>query len=104
MPQLRDLKLIANGSDYLFPARKKSSRGYISDDTTNHTLATLFGKSVSKKPPGPNFLGLADIEYFTVHDLRRTNELIETGADIGVFKRRENSIDLTPWYNCNSEG
>lgn len=72
MPQLRDLKLIANGSDYLFPARKKSSRGYISDDTTNHTLAALFGKSVSKKPPGPNFLGLADIEYFTVHDLRRT--------------------------------
>ena len=30
------------------------------------------------------------------------NELIETGADIGVFERRENSIDLTPWYNCNS--
>jgi hypothetical protein len=27
-----------------------------------------------------------------------TNELIETGADIGVFERRENSIDLTPWY------
>jgi hypothetical protein len=26
------------------------------------------------------------------------NELIETGADIGVFERRENSIDLTPWY------
>lgn len=32
------------------------------------------------------------------------NELIETGADIGVFERRENSIDLTPWYNCNSKG
>ena len=72
MPQLRDLKLIANGSDYLFPARKKSSRGYISDDTTNHTLANLFGKKVSKKPPGPDYLGLEGIEYFTVHDLRRT--------------------------------
>lgn len=33
-----------------------------------------------------------------------TMELIETGADIGVFEMRENSIDLTPWYNCNSEG
>ena len=48
MPLLRDLKLIANGSKYLFPARKKSSRGYISDDTINHTLANLFGKKVSR--------------------------------------------------------
>lgn len=32
-----------------------------------------------------------------------TNELIETGADIGVFERRESSVDLTPWYNCSSE-
>ena len=72
MPLLRDLKLIGNGSEYLFPARKKSSRGYISDDTTNHTLANLFGKKVSKKAPGPNYLGGAGIQYFTVHDLRRT--------------------------------
>ncbi|MBA6232177.1 MULTISPECIES: tyrosine-type recombinase/integrase [unclassified Colwellia] len=72
MPMLRDLKLISNGSEYLFPARKRSSRGYISDDTTNHTLAHLFGKKVSKKPPGPNYFGQAGIEYFTVHDLRRT--------------------------------
>ena len=72
MPLLRDLKLIANGSKYLFPARKKSSRGYISDDTINHTLANLFGKKVSKKPAGPNFLGEENIQYFTVHDLRRT--------------------------------
>jgi integrase len=72
MPMLRDLRLISNGSEYLFPARKRSSRGYISDDTTNHTLAHLFGKKVSKKPPGPNYFGQAGIEYFTVHDLRRT--------------------------------
>jgi integrase len=72
MPMLRDLKLISNGSEYLFPARKRSSRGYISDDTTNHTLAHLFGKKVSKKPPGPNYLGQENIQYFTVHDLRRT--------------------------------
>lgn len=72
MPMLKDLKLISNGSEYLFPARKKSSRGYISDDTTNHTLACLFGKKVSKKPPGPDYLGQAGIQYFTIHDLRRT--------------------------------
>jgi integrase len=72
MPLLRDLKLIGNGSEYLFPARKKSSRGYISDDTTNHTLANLFGKKVSKKAAGANYLGDAGIQYFTVHDLRRT--------------------------------
>jgi integrase len=72
MPMLRDLKLISNGSEYLFPARKRSSRGYISDDTTNHTLAHLFGKKVSKKPAGPNYLGQENIQYFTVHDLRRT--------------------------------
>ena len=72
MPLLRDLKLIGNGSEYLFPARKKSRRGYISDDTTNHTLANLFGKKVNKKAAGPNYLGDAGIQYFTVHDLRRT--------------------------------
>lgn len=72
MPMLKDLKLISNGSEYLFPTRKRSSRGYISDDTTNHTLAHLFGKKVSKKPPGPNYLGQENIQYFTVHDLRRT--------------------------------
>lgn len=72
MPMLSDLKLIANGSDYLFPARKKSSREYISDDTTNHTLASLFGKKVSPKEPGADYLGLAGLDYFTVHDLRRT--------------------------------
>ncbi|MCP4990389.1 MAG: tyrosine-type recombinase/integrase [Colwellia sp.] len=72
MPMLKDLKLISNGSEYLFPARKKSTRGYISDDTTNHTLTCLFGKKVSKKPPGPNYLGQEGVRYFTIHDLRRT--------------------------------
>ncbi|EPR2983073.1 site-specific integrase [Vibrio parahaemolyticus] len=39
----------------------------------NHALAKLFGKKVdSNKQPYPNYLGMAGVEHFTVHDLRRT--------------------------------
>ncbi|REL34044.1 tyrosine-type recombinase/integrase [Thalassotalea euphylliae] len=69
-----ELKVRSLGSDYLFPNRRASQRRkYISDDTLNHALAKLFGKKVgSKNKPFPNVLGKAGIEYFVVHDLRRT--------------------------------
>ncbi len=103
MPMLKDLKLIGNGSEYLFPARKRSSRGYISDDTTNHTLANLFGKKVSKKPPGPNYLGEAGIQYFTVHDLRRTFRsllaYIKVSDEIGEVCMNHAKKGTTKTYN-----
>jgi len=71
---LKELHVRACGSDYVFPARRASKRrGYISDDTLNHALAKMFGQKVdSKKQPYDNLLGKVGIEYFTVHDLRRT--------------------------------
>ena len=69
-----ELRYRANGSEYVFPNRRKSKRrGYISDDTLNHALAKIFGQKVdSKKEPYPNLLADAGVDYFVVHDLRRT--------------------------------
>lgn len=74
LPWLEELAVRANGSEFLFPARRISKRrAYISDDTLNHALAKLFGKKVdSMKNPYPNLLGNAGIEHFVIHDLRRT--------------------------------
>lgn len=74
MEWLNELRVRAGRSEYVFPARRASKRrGYISDDTINHALTKLFGEKVDgKKVPCPNVLGQAGIEYFTVHDLRRT--------------------------------
>lgn len=82
VPLFRRLKLLSKNSEYIFPARKKSKRGHISHDTVNHTLADMFGKSISKRKPSPNVLGNAGVSKFVVHDLRRTSRTLM--ADLGV--------------------
>lgn len=72
LPLFGRLKELSKGSEYVFPARKRSSRGYISDDTINHSLADLFGKVISKRKPSENVLGQVGVTEFVVHDLRRT--------------------------------
>ncbi|MEI4550335.1 site-specific integrase [Pseudoalteromonas spongiae] len=76
LPFFDELKIRANGSEYVFPSRRASKRrGYISDDTLNHALANLFGNSgylKKSKKELPNLLGDAGIKHFVVHDLRRT--------------------------------
>jgi len=74
LPWFSELFIRASGSEYIFPARRASKRrGYISDDTLNHALAKLFGRKVdSNKKPYANILGEAGVDYFIVHDLRRT--------------------------------
>lgn len=72
LPLFHRLKELSGASEFVFPARKRSSRGYISDDTTNHSLAALFGKATSSKKAGRNVLGQAGVTEFVVHDLRRT--------------------------------
>lgn len=69
-----ELKIRAGTSNYVFPARRASKRReYISDDTLNHALYNLFGKRYSNRPSSTgNVLGEAGIEYFTIHDLRRS--------------------------------
>ncbi len=73
----------------------------IQENLTNFKMK-LYGKSLSIfQEEGET--SIYDHIAYVFYELM-ANELIETGADIGVFERRENSIDLTPWYNCNSEG
>ena len=76
LPWFKELSIRANGSEFLFPARRASKRrGYISDDTLNHALAKLFGNCgyiKRSKKELPNVLGNADIKHFVIHDLRRT--------------------------------
>lgn len=64
---LKELQVRACGSEYVFPARRKSRRfKHVSPDTTWHALRKL----------------KHDLEPFTVHDLRRTSRSLM--ADLGV--------------------
>lgn len=67
---LKELKVRSHGSDYVFPARRKSKKPYMGPDTINSAINSLFGIDKSKKIPPPNRMG--DLEHFRVHDLRRT--------------------------------
>src|SRR5690606_27079036 len=70
MKILEELKVRAFGSDYVFPNRRSSKNLHMGKDTLNRAIAKLFGVEPGKKKQPPNVMG--DIEYFTVHDLRRT--------------------------------
>ncbi|MDC9527767.1 tyrosine-type recombinase/integrase [Pseudoalteromonas sp. Angola-30] len=91
IPLFEELKIRSCGSDYLFPSRRASKRrAYISDDTLNHALAKIFGRKVdSKKKPYPNILGSKGIEYFVIHDLRRScrSLLAQLGVPDNVAER-----------------
>jgi integrase len=75
---LKELKVRAGDSDYVFPSRRASKvRGYISDDTLNHALTNLFGRKTGKLESSTgDVLGQAGIEYFVIHDLRRTTRTL----------------------------
>ncbi|WP_240182752.1 tyrosine-type recombinase/integrase [Morganella morganii] len=68
---LNELKIRACRSDYVFPNRRLSKSRHMGKDTLNRAIAKLFGVEPGKKMQPPNVMG--DIEYFTVHDLRRTS-------------------------------
>ncbi|MDX6917473.1 tyrosine-type recombinase/integrase [Pectobacterium carotovorum] len=67
---LNELKVRAYGSEYVFPNRRASKTPHMGSDTLNRAIAKLFGIETGRKIQPPNHMG--DIEYFTVHDLRRT--------------------------------
>ena len=71
IPIFEELKIKSCGSEYVFPARKVSKDGHMCENTLNHALAKMFGKSISKKSY-PNLLEPRGIKHFTIHDLRRT--------------------------------
>lgn len=67
---LRELKIRACGSEYVFPSRRASKRPHMGSDTLNRAISKLFGREPGKKLQPPNRMG--ELEHFTVHDLRRT--------------------------------
>ncbi|MEI2605289.1 integrase arm-type DNA-binding domain-containing protein [Erwinia aphidicola] len=71
---LNELKVRACGSEFVFPNRRMSKSKHMAKDTLNRALAKLFGIEPGKKKQPQNVMG--DIEYFTVHDLRRTSRSI----------------------------
>lgn len=73
-----ELKVRSGNSDYVFPSRRASKRrAYISDDTLNHALTNLFGKKTGQPESSTgNVLGKAGIDYFVVHDIRRSTRTI----------------------------
>ena len=75
---LEELKTRAYKSEYVFPSRRASKRrAYISDDTLNHALTNLFGKKTGKLSSSTgDVLGKAGIDYFVIHDIRRSMRTI----------------------------
>lgn len=103
LPLFGRLKELSKGSEYVFPARKRSSRGYISDDTINHSLADLFGKVISKRKPSENVLGQAGGMEFVVHDLRRTCRTLMTSLkvrqEVAEKALNHNASNIVKIYN-----
>lgn len=71
MEILEELKVRAWDSHYVFPNRRVSKSQHMGRDTLNRAIAKLFGIEPGRKKQPQNVMG--DIEYFTVHDLRRTS-------------------------------
>ncbi len=83
VPYFKLLRALSFGSEYVFPSRRAGKKGYISNDTLNHALTNLFGKKTGKKESTTgDVLGQAGIEYFVIHDLRRTCRTLLSGLGI----------------------
>jgi len=72
IPLFKQLEVLADGSNYLFPSRRRGSTPHIHDSTINSALNNLFGKNTRNKAYQENILGELGIPYFNAHDLRRT--------------------------------
>jgi integrase len=93
-----ELKIRAGDSDFVFPSRRASkNRGYISDDTLNHALTNLFGKKTGKLESSTgDVLGSAGVDYFVIHDLRRTTRtlLSKNGVRSDVAEKCLNHVKI----------
>ncbi|MFB0979702.1 MAG: site-specific integrase [Alteromonadaceae bacterium] len=82
IPLFQRLKVLSNGSNFMFPARRKSNTPHISADTINTAINKLFGKSKMKGVLTENVLKKAGVPYFVLHDLRRTFRSLLPGLDV----------------------
>ncbi|CAI8206406.1 MAG: Prophage integrase IntS [Flavobacteriaceae bacterium] len=67
---LKELEVRACGSEYVFPNRRSSKSPHMGSDTLNRAISKMFGREIRQSMHSKNLMG--DMEYFTVHDLRRT--------------------------------
>lgn len=77
---LNELKVRACGSEFVFPARRESTKAHMGNDTLNRAISKLFGREPGRKVQPPNLMG--DIQHFSPHDLRRTFRSL--AASVGV--------------------
>ena len=75
-----ELKTRSAGSEYVLPSRRQAKRPHMGPDTLNRAIGKMFGYEPGKNTNPPNLMG--DMEYFRVHDLRRTCRTLL--ASIGV--------------------
>lgn len=67
---LKELKIRACGSAYVFPSRRISKKPHMGADTLNRAITKMFGHDAGKTKQPANQMGT--MPHFTVHDLRRT--------------------------------
>ncbi|HCE3286573.1 tyrosine-type recombinase/integrase [Vibrio parahaemolyticus] len=82
---LQELKIRAIDSDYVFPSRRRSKNPYMGADTITTAIKYLFGQDKAR----PTKNKMEDVDYFVVHDLRRTFRTLASaeGVDGQVAER-----------------
>lgn len=80
LEMITELKVRSSGSEYVLPSRRQAKRPHMGEDTLNRAIGKMFGYEPGKNTNPPNLMG--DMEYFRVHDLRRTCRTLL--ASIGV--------------------
>jgi len=73
MPYFCALKALnVNDSEFMFPTKRDSQSGHLSESTLNTMLSKFFSKYSTKTVKFDNPLGSAGVRKFWIHDLRRT--------------------------------
>ena len=77
---LSELKMRSCGSEYVFPHRRSSGKPHMGKDTLNRAIAKLFGRETGDRKQPLNVM--EDVEYFTIHDFRRTCRSLLASAGV----------------------
>ena len=77
---LSELKIRSCGSEYVFPHRRSSGKPHMGKDTLNRAIAKLFGRATGDRKQPLNVM--EDVEYFTIHDFRRTCRSLLASAGV----------------------
>ncbi|EHY9870364.1 tyrosine-type recombinase/integrase [Vibrio campbellii] len=75
---LQELKIRALDSEYVFPSRRRSKRAHMGSDTITTAIKYLFGQDKAR----PTKNKMESVDYFVVHDLRRTFRTLASAEGI----------------------